>query len=114
MISLFKYLRSIYPLSEALRDHLEDIVKEKRLAKKDYLLKAGQTCTNIYFIERGLLRSYYFKGGKEISACFMKEGDICIAVESFFTQRHGQENIQALEDCVVHYISYDELQRIYR
>ena len=114
MITLLRYLRSIHPLSEALRDHLEDIVKEKKLARKDYLLKAGQICSNIYFIEKGLLRSYYFKGEKEISSWFMKEGDICIAVESFFTQQYGQENIQALEDCVVHYISYEDLQRIYR
>ena len=114
MITLFKYLRSIHPLSEALRDRLEDIVKEKNITRKDYLLRAGQTCTNIYFVERGLLRSFYLKGGKEISSHFMKERDICVAAESFFTQRHGQENIQALEDCVVFYISYDELQRIYR
>ncbi|HEX9510094.1 MAG TPA: Crp/Fnr family transcriptional regulator [Puia sp.] len=114
MISLFKYLRSIHPLSPGLRDHLEDIVKEKKLARKDYLLKAGQISGNIYFIQKGLLRSYYFKEGKEISSYFMKEGDICIAVESFFTQQYGQDNIQAIEDSVVHYISYEELQRIYR
>lgn len=114
MITLLRYLRSIHPLPEALRDHLEDIVKEKKLARKDYLLKAGQTCTNIYFIERGLLRSYYLKGGREVSSCFMKEGDMCISVESFFTQQYGQENIQAIEECVVYYIGYEELQRIYK
>jgi CRP/FNR family transcriptional regulator, anaerobic regulatory protein len=114
MIMLFRYLRSIHPLSESLRDHLEDIVKEKRVARKDYLLRAGQTCGNIYFIEKGLLRSYYVKGPKEISSWFMKEGDICIAVESFLAQKHSHESIQALEDCIVYYISYEELQQIYR
>lgn len=114
MITLLRYLRSIHPLSEALRDHLEDIVKEKELSRKEYLLRAGQICSNIYFIESGLLRSYYFKGGKEVSSCFMKEGDICTSVESFFTQQYGQENIQAVEDCIVYYISYEELQFIYR
>jgi signal-transduction protein with cAMP-binding, CBS, and nucleotidyltransferase domain len=44
----------------------------------------------------------------------MKEGDVCVSVESFFTQQYGQENIQAIEDSVVYYISYDELQRIYK
>lgn len=114
MIRLFRYLRTIHPLSEALRDHLEDIVKEKKLARKDYLLKAGQICGNIYFIERGLLRGYYVKGSKEISSGFMKEGDICMSVESFLLQKQSHENIQALEDCVVYYISHEELQRIYR
>ena len=114
MISVFKYLRSIHPFSEKLRDHLEDIIKEKKLARKDLLLKAGQVCGNIYFVEKGLLRSYYIKSAKDISSGFMKEGDICIATESFFTQKPSHESIQALEDCVVYYISYEELQRIYR
>lgn len=114
MIALFKYLRSIHPLSPPLRDHLEDIVKEKRLVRKDFLLKAGQICGNIYFVEKGLLRSYYVKDEKEISSGFSKEGEIAVAVDSFLTQTYSQENIQALEDTVVYYISYEELQRIYR
>lgn len=114
MITLLRYLRSIHPLSEALRDHLEDVIKEKKLARKDYLLKAGQICGNIYFVEQGLLRSYYSRDKKEISSNFFKEGDICTAPESFFTQQYGQESIQAIEDCVLYYISYDELQHLFR
>lgn len=114
MISLLRYLRAIHSLSEPLRDRLEDIIKEKQLARKDYLLKAGQICGNIYFIEQGLLRSYYSDGKKEISSYFFKEGDICISAESFFTQQYGQENIQAIENCIVQYISYEQLQRIFR
>jgi CRP-like cAMP-binding protein len=113
MTELLAYLNSIYPLPDGLVERLQGIIKEKRLNRKDYLLKAGKVCQNIYFIRRGLLRCYYFKETKEISAWFMKEGDICIAVESFFEQRYSNENIQALEDSVVEYISHRELQDIY-
>lgn len=113
MISFARYFRSLHPLSEALRDHLEDIVKEKRFARKEFLLKAGQVCGNIYFAEKGLVRSYYQKNEKEITSGFMREGDICVSLESFLTQTYSQENLQALEDTVVSYISYEELQRIY-
>src|SRR5581483_3633302 len=114
MISLLRYFRSIYPLPEALRDHLEDIVKEKKLKKKDFLLKTGQVCGNIYFVEEGLLRSFYEKEQREISFGFCKEGDICVDLESFLSQEYSQRSIQALEDSVLSYISYEELQRIYR
>lgn len=114
MISLLRYFRSIYPLPEALRDHLEDIVKEKKLKKKDFLLKAGQVCGNIYFVEEGLLRSFYEKGSREISFAFMKEGDLCLDLESFLSQEYSQRSIQALEDSTLSYIAYEELQRIYK
>jgi CRP-like cAMP-binding protein len=114
MISLFRYFRAIQPLSEALRDHLEDSLRQKTLDKKDFLLKTGQVCGNIYFVEKGLLRSFYIKDEKEISSGFSKEGDICVSPESFLTQQYSQESIHALEDTTVWYLSYDELQRIYR
>jgi CRP-like cAMP-binding protein len=44
----------------------------------------------------------------------MKEGDVIISIESFFLQKPGYEYIQALEECEVYYIEYDELQQFYR
>jgi CRP-like cAMP-binding protein len=114
MIALLRYFRTIQPLSETLRDHLEDTLRQKIIEKKDFLLKAGQVCGNIYFVEKGLLRSYYTKDEKEISSGFSKEGDICVSIESFLSQHSSQEYIQALEDSIVYYFSHDDLQRIYR
>jgi CRP-like cAMP-binding protein len=114
MISLLKFIRALQPLSEALRDHLEDTIRQKTLDRKDVLLKAGQVCGNIYFVEKGLLRSYYVKDDKEISSGFYKEGDICVAIESFLTQQYSLENIHAIEDSVLYYLSHDDLQHIYR
>jgi hypothetical protein len=50
----------------------------------------------------------------EVSSWFMKEGDVIVSVESFFKQKPSYESIQALEETTVHYISYDELQFIYK
>ncbi|WP_431217559.1 Crp/Fnr family transcriptional regulator [Puia sp. P3] len=114
MISLIRYLRSIYSFPEAVRDYLEENLTEKKVAKKAYLLKPGQVCASVYFVSEGLLRSFYVKEDRDISTAFMKKGDICITIESFFTQRYSQEGIQAIEDSFVYYISYNALQRLYR
>jgi CRP-like cAMP-binding protein len=54
------------------------------------------------------------RDGHDISSWFMKEGDVIISVDSFFQQKESYESIQALEDTTIHYISYAELQDIYR
>jgi CRP-like cAMP-binding protein len=113
MEKLLLYLNSIYPLSSALIEHLQGILKVKELPKKAYLLKQGVVCTNISFIEQGLLRCFYNKDNREICSWFMKEGDVIISVESFFKQTVSFENIQALEECTLHYINYNELQYIF-
>lgn len=114
MDTVLAYLDSIYPMSEGLREKLSLILRLKELVKKDLLLRAGHICQHIYFIQKGLLRCYYYKNDVEISSWFMKEGDVVVSVESFFKQTTSYESIQALEDAELYYISYKELQQIYR
>src|SRR5688572_24409360 len=113
METLLKFLHSVYPLSVELEEHLRKILKIKKLKKKDVLLNAGSICKNVYFTKNGLLRCYYLDDGYETCKWFMKEGDVVYSVKSFLTQSSSSEYIQALEDCMLYYITYQELQAIY-
>lgn len=114
MEMVLEYLNAIYPLSKELTAHLRSILKQKECEKKEMLLRAGRVCTNICFIEKGLLRCFYLKDDTEVSSWFMREGDVIISVESFFDQKPSYESIQALEDTVVWYISCQELEFVYK
>lgn len=111
---LLQKLESIHPMSQSCKEHLLTILREKEIAKKELLLRAGHICQHIYFIQKGLLRCFYYRNDVEISSWFMREGDVMVSVESFFHQKTSYESIQALEDCELYYISYKELQDMYR
>jgi CRP/FNR family transcriptional regulator, anaerobic regulatory protein len=113
METILAVLNGIYPLSTGLREHLVKILDVKTIKRKDYLLQAGKTCDEICFIESGLLKSFYLEDGKEVNKWFMKEGDIAIAVQSFFKQIGSIEFIQAIEDTTIQFIRYKDLQYIY-
>ena len=100
-------------MSPALRARLAQILQCRELDKREYLLKAGQVCRNVYFITAGLVRCYYLKDEAEVCTWFMKEGDVVISIESFYTQSPGRKYIQALEPTEGHFINFDDLQRLY-
>lgn len=104
----------MYSLSPQLLDHLSKNLKYRQLLKKHYLLKAGHVSRSVYFIQQGLLRAFYMKGDTEVTSWFMKEGDVSLSIESFYEQKESYESIQALEDCSLYYIDYQELEYIYR
>lgn len=110
---LLAYLGLIHPLSENIIEYLYENLKELEVPKKKFILRQGRICTNIYFVKKGLLRCFYIKNDREINSWFMKENDVIISVESFFNQARSYENIQALEDCLLYYINYNELQHLY-
>jgi CRP/FNR family transcriptional regulator, anaerobic regulatory protein len=112
--NVFSLINSIIPVSHELNQKLAGCLKAKTFKRKDHLLKEDNVCNYIYFIEKGLVRSYYLKDGNEICSWFMKEGDVIISVASFFSRKPSYESLQALEDTTVHFIHFDELQEIYK
>jgi CRP/FNR family transcriptional regulator, anaerobic regulatory protein len=113
MDKLLNFLDSLYPLPTELREELLKILKWRIFERKEFLLKAGHISRSIYYIEKGLVRCYYSIKEKDISAWFMKEGDIVVSVNSFFGQTASSESIQALEDTTVHFITHTELEELY-
>jgi len=85
----------------------------EKFPRKTVLLKKGQVCRKLWFVERGFARAYYFKEDKEVTAWFMGDGDFIISVYCVFQQKPSYEVIELLEDASLISISYDDLQRMY-
>ena len=111
--NLLSLLNSIIPLSDKLKSRLTEILCVESFPRKHLLLKEGQICNHIYFIDRGFVRSYHLKDDKEITNWFMKENDMIISVSSFFKREPSFEYLQLLEDSTFCSIHFDELQNLY-
>jgi CRP-like cAMP-binding protein len=114
MHQLFLLLQSIYPMSEGLIQHLSKAFEYCKVAKREHLLREGQVCRYMYFIDRGLVRCFHHRGNKEIVTWFYTEGSMVLSYESFYDQVPSKEYIEALEECEIYRIPYTELQYIYR
>lgn len=73
-----------------------------RLKRRQLVLDAGSVCENIYYVERGLLRQYYNKNGKEVTEHIAPEGSIVMCIESLFRQVPSYLTVEALEPSVVY------------
>jgi CRP-like cAMP-binding protein len=111
---LFKFLNEIHPLKGDTQKSINSFLKPIKIPKKDFILREGDTCNKVIFITKGLARAYYVDDGKDITTWFMKEGNVIFSIISFLTQTKGEEFIQAEEDLEGFYITYEELQLLYK
>ena len=111
--TLLAIFNNIILLENEVIEKIEEILEYKVLRKKELLLREGLICNHIYFIEKGLVRSYYTEDDNEVTTWFMKENDLIISVKSFFQQTPSTENLEALEDCELYYIRYQNLSALY-
>jgi CRP-like cAMP-binding protein len=109
-----RFLAQLHPLSDELVERLGTALKKEEFRKRSFLLEEGQVSNRVYFIEKGLVRVYYLKDGVELCSGLLCEGGVVISVKSFFDRVRSTEWIQALEELSVYYITYEELEALYR
>jgi CRP/FNR family transcriptional regulator, anaerobic regulatory protein len=103
-----------WKLSRKCIGYLKNHIKRKSLKQGEYLLVAGEVCENLYFIKKGLLKCYYILRGNQVCDWFFGEMETVVAVDSFYDQVRSVDYVQVLEDCELLYISFDELNFLYR
>ena len=82
-------------------DVLESILRPMKFAKNEKILTEGETCENIYWVAKGLVRQFYFKNGKELTEHMAVENSIVMCIESLFMEKPTRLQIMALEPSVL-------------
>lgn len=113
MEEIIRKINVIYTLTDEMELLLRKTIRRDVIRKKQKLLRTGQVCTRLYFIEQGLLRLFVKHGDKDYCSWFLQEGDIATSVTSFFERAPSLETIEALEECVLWSLSWQELQGFY-
>jgi CRP-like cAMP-binding protein len=73
---LLRYIGGLIPNSPESTAILLKDIECKELRKGAAVLKAGEICSDFYFVESGYLRTYYNKRGVEININFHLEGSV--------------------------------------
>lgn len=116
--------RGYCTLSPAGIETLADILIPFKVSKNEKLMKEGEVCRYMYYVERGMVRQFYFKNGRDVTEHFSYEGRIVICIESFLKQNPSRLIVEALENSWLYGIPHDrfleiadtdkEMNRLYR
>jgi CRP/FNR family transcriptional regulator, anaerobic regulatory protein len=106
-------LDRLLPLSREEFIAFATLLTTRRLTKHEPLLRAGEICTQIAFINQGCLRYYYLKDGSEFNGQFFFEGSWVGDYQSFLTGQPAVQYIDALEDTELLIIARTDLLALY-
>ncbi len=77
------------------------------------MLKEGATCEHVYFIVKGAIRGYTREGPKDITTWINVEDQLVSSIFGLNQRSPSSENIQALENCELLVMKYDDLEALY-
>lgn len=84
------------------------------IAKGSALLKEGEIANEYFLLEKGIVRAFVHDyNNNEITTEFFVENEIVIVPASLFQRNSSQENVQAVTDCVLWKISFNDFQHLF-
>lgn len=85
----------------------------QHFSKKDFLLRQGEVCKHVTYLNSGALLYYAEHEGKEMISEFFFDDCWISDYGSFLSKSPALNNIMALEDAEVFMLEYSDMQKLY-
>ena len=93
-------------------DVLESVLVPMKFAKGKMILGEGEVCENIYYLDKGLIRQFYFKNGKEVTEHLGSDRSIFMCIESLFRETPSLLQVEAIESCQIYALPKHRLEQV--
>ena len=107
------FISRFVTLSDAELEDIANKFKSKVVKKNSYVLKEGDTCKDLVFVQKGCLRLYYVKDDIDVSVWFAFKHSSAIEIYSFISENPSEYFLQAIEDSEVLYLPKTALKKLY-
>jgi len=112
--SLIDYFENYLPLDEREKSIVEDIFKERRVKRRQFILQDGDVCKHNTFVVEGCFRMYMVDDkGKEHNLQFAIENWWIGDIGSFHSEEPSKLYIEALENSVILQIKKQDQLRLF-
>ncbi len=93
-------------------DILESVIVPLKFTRGEKIVDKGDVCDSIYYVDRGMVRVYYFKNDKEMTEYIAVDGNIFMCIESLFREEPSQVIAEALETTFVYALPKKRLEEV--
>lgn len=107
-------INRIYAMPEVSEELLVAHLLEVTYPKGYRLMEAGKVETNIYFLQKGIVRAYAPINGEEVTFWFGSEGATIVSLKSYTINKPGYETIELMEDCILYVLKREDLYELFK
>jgi CRP/FNR family transcriptional regulator, anaerobic regulatory protein len=111
--NLIQFIKYLVPFNDNEIQEIHHLFVEKTLKKGEFWIKEGEFNSDVLFVNKGMLRSYFVKHEVEKTFDLVIENQIVTATECYSSGLPSTDCIQAVEDTQLSIISKDNLEILY-
>ena len=109
----FAVLDHFHPLDDDVKKWFGKKLVCIKVRKGELLLRAGNVCRFVYFIEQGAIHGFIREGAKRITTWISVENEMVTSISSLDMEAPALENIEAIEECSLFALKSSDLKELY-
>ncbi|MFK7972058.1 MAG: Crp/Fnr family transcriptional regulator [Bacteroidia bacterium] len=107
-----RFIHSYVNMSTETWQQVEGCIVYKALSKGEVLLKTGEVCRHLYFVEEGFLRFFIWKNGEDVTKFFTEAPYVFTSQRSYLTASPATESIQAITPCTMWMMTKEDAEAL--
>lgn len=112
--AFLSFVSALSLLESETTDALQSKLYQKKYQKGELILETGTVCKRIYFVNMGLVKTFFYTDTREFIMRFFAEGNMFTVLDSFVLQQPSAYAVLALEDTLITCLNYDDLDMLCR
>jgi len=109
---MFDHLKNKFPIENHKLERYKSYFHKIEVPAKTILLKEGKISGRMFFIEKGCIRCWFNKDGKDLTLQFFLEGGMVASIESFRKKIPSPITIETIEPCILWYADKKDIDII--
>lgn len=111
-MELIQYINTKVKISSEEEALIDAAFKTETYPKGTILVHPGSHSQKVYFIEKGMIRSFYNKDGKDITHFFFEENRFALSLESTYFNQTDPYGREVLENSTLRVIQFREFTEL--
>ncbi|AZQ43497.1 Crp/Fnr family transcriptional regulator [Nonlabens ponticola] len=111
--NILNNIKRYVDLDERDEREFTGLLRTTRVKKRQFIVQPNFVCHHQTYVKKGALRSYFISdAGMEHTIQFAVEDWFISDFNSYVNQEPASLFVEALEDCIVHQISYEDTEQL--
>ncbi|NTD99280.1 Crp/Fnr family transcriptional regulator [Agrobacterium tumefaciens] len=108
-VNFLEFAASLTDLEDEAKKALTSKLHKKQYDKGELILETGTMCNQIYFVDSGLVKTFFYTDTREFIMRFFSEGNMFTVLDSFLNRQPSTYAVLALEPTYITYLNYADL-----
>lgn len=111
--NVYSYINRFVQLNEQESELLRQHIQIMTYASRQVLTGIGELEQHTYFIEKGLVRKFFYRGQEEITVHIAKEGDVISSAVSFLSGVPSDFVVETMEASTLAFVTKSGMETLY-